>query len=95
MDISNDDFWPEIDDGRPPNADLSRVTEGQVSDCWAWEFPLYIDHIVLDRIASKWVVDGSFSQLTYTEGDGLKKKLSDHCPVSIIIDPALVTSRCA
>ena len=89
MDIPNDAFWPEIDDGQPPNADLSRVTEGQLSDCWAGEFPLYIDHIVLDRIASKWVIDGSFSQLTYTEGESLKKKLSDHCPVSVIIDPAL------
>jgi endonuclease/exonuclease/phosphatase family metal-dependent hydrolase len=89
MDIPNDTFWPEIDDGDPANADLSRVTEGLVSDCWAGEFPLYIDHIVLDRVASKWIVDGSFLQLVYTEDESLKEKLSDHCPILIILDSAL------
>jgi endonuclease/exonuclease/phosphatase family metal-dependent hydrolase len=90
MDIPNDAFWPEIDDGNPANADLSRVTEGKSSNCWDGEFPLYIDHIALDRIATKWVVDGSYKQLVYTEDEDLKKKLSDHCPISIIIDPSLV-----
>ena len=50
---------------------------------------IYIDHIVLDRVSSKWLVDGSFRQTVYTEGESLKEKLSDHCPLSIIIDPAL------
>ena len=90
MDIPNDAFWPEIDDGNPANADLSRVSEGKASDCWGGEFPIYIDHIALDRIATKWVVGGSFKQLVYTDSENLKKKLSDHCPISIIIDPSLV-----
>lgn len=89
MDIPNDTFWPEIDDGDPANTDLSRVTEGQVSDCWAGEYPLYIDHIVLDRVTSKWIVDGSFLQLVYTEDESLKEMLSDHCPILIILDSAL------
>jgi endonuclease/exonuclease/phosphatase family metal-dependent hydrolase len=89
MGIRNDTFWPEIDDGEPTNADLSRVTEGRLSDCWAGEFPIYIDHIIFDLRSSKWVVDGSFSQLVYTEDESLKEKLSDHCPISIIINPAL------
>lgn len=89
MDIPDDAFWPEINDAKPPNAELSRITEGQVSNCWAGDYPLYIDHIVFDRIASKWVVDGSFTQLVYTEEESLKEKLSDHCPISVIIDPSL------
>ncbi len=80
MNIPTDAFWPEIDDGEPANADLARVTEGKISDCWTGEFPLYIDHIVLDRNTAQWVVEDSFKQLVYTEGESLEKKLSDHCP---------------
>jgi len=78
FDILGDTFWPEIDDGEPANADLSRVTKGKINECWNKIYPMFIDHIVLDRIASDWIVEDSFSQLVYTEGTELKKKLSDH-----------------
>ncbi len=87
FDIPNDQFWSEIDDGNPPNADLSRVTEGLDSGCWVGHYPpQYIDHIVLDKIATGWVVPGSFNQIVYSEGADLKEELSDHCPISVVID---------
>jgi endonuclease/exonuclease/phosphatase family metal-dependent hydrolase len=89
FDILGDTFWPEIDDGEPANADLSRVTKGKINECWNKIYPMFIDHIVYDRITSGWVVEEGFSQLVYTEGTELKKKLSDHCPISSIIDPEL------
>jgi endonuclease/exonuclease/phosphatase family metal-dependent hydrolase len=89
FDILGDTFWSEIDDGEPANADLSRVTKDKINECWNKIYPMFIDHIVLDRLASDWVFEDSFSQLVYTEGTELKKKLSDHCPLSSIIDPEL------
>ena len=89
FDILGDTFWPEIDDGEPANADLSRVTKGKINECWNKIYPMFIDHIVYDRLASDWIVEDSFSQLVYTEGTELKKKLSDHCPISSIVDPEL------
>lgn len=39
----------------------------------------YVKQLVADVIA-----------LQEVEGESLKKKLSDHCPISIILDPALI-----
>ena len=89
FDSRADTFWPEIDDGIPAAADLFRITAGRIDRCWGSRYPKFIDHIVLDDSASDWVVSGSFRQLVYAEGTRLKKKLSDHCPISIIIDPSL------
>jgi endonuclease/exonuclease/phosphatase family metal-dependent hydrolase len=89
FDIRDDAFWAEISDGIPAGANLLRVTEGKLDRCWGGRYPKFIDHIVLDQSASGWVVAGSFRQLTYTESAKLKNRLSDHCPISIIIDPAL------
>jgi len=86
---ADDTFWPEIDDGTPANADLFRVTENHTDQCWGSLYPNFIDHIVLDLISTKWVVKGSFSHLVYDEGTEYKKKLSDHCPVIVIINPDL------
>ncbi len=84
-----DTFWPEIDDSVPANADLYRVTENRTDQCWGSRYPNFIDHIVLDLISSRWVVQGSFTHLVYDEGVEFQKKLSDHCPVIVIVDPEL------
>ena len=80
-----DTFWPEIDDSVPMNADLMRVTEGKTSECWDREFPLYIDHIAVGKQVTEWVVANSFTQIVYDEDTSFKKKLSDHCPISIAL----------
>ena len=89
FDAPRDDFWPEIDDSSPANADLSRATEGHTSQCWNGRYPEYIDHIVLDKLAAEWQIEGSFAQLLFSAEDGrYEDKLSDHCPISIELDLA-------
>ena len=60
-------FWEEIDDGKPHNADLTRVTKGQAPLCWDRKFDLFIDHIVLDRQAARWIKPYTFEQVIYQE----------------------------
>ena len=67
--------------------DLAKATEGQTSGCWDGEFPQYIDHIVLGKRAAAMVVLGTFRQIVYTEGNDLKEKLSDHCPIAVDLMP--------
>ena len=84
-----DTFWPEIDDGVPANADLSRATEGRTSQCWNGRFPEYIDHIVLDTLTTDWQVPDSFAQLIFSNDDArYEDVLSDHCPISINLNVA-------
>ncbi len=84
FDAPQDDFWPEIDDSEPANADLTRVTEGKRSECWNGRYPEYIDHIVLDKLATEWQVEDSFAQLLFAAEDNrYEDLLSDHCPISI------------
>ena len=83
FEAQGDTFWPEIDDHLPANADLLRVTEGRTSECWDREFPLYIDHIVMDKQSSEWLVTNSFKQVVYSEDVSFKRKLSDHCPIAV------------
>jgi len=81
-----EEFWVEIDDGEPENADLSRVNEGQTSSCWGGRFPEFIDHIVLDKQADDWKVAASYEQLVYDDSDaGFEAKLADHCPLAITV----------
>jgi endonuclease/exonuclease/phosphatase family metal-dependent hydrolase len=79
-------FYSEIDDGEPASADLELVTDGKTSDCWGGEFPEFVDHIVLSRDAAPLMQVGSFAVQTYDATDAqFKSKLSDHCPVSIVL----------
>jgi len=78
-------MWPELDDGDPPEADLTNVTRGQpYSPCSLGErFDDFIDHIVLSRSLAARIVPGSFQQLTFDREDSRRGRLSDHCPVAI------------
>jgi len=80
-------MWPELDDGDPPEADLTNVTNGQpYRPCLLGErYDEFIDHIVLSRSLATHVVPGSFEQLTYDREDSRKGRLSDHCPVAITL----------
>jgi endonuclease/exonuclease/phosphatase family metal-dependent hydrolase len=67
-------------------APLTRVTEGRSNPCW--EGDDFIDHIFLGGPARAWLVAGSLRVMTYRETDpALKPHLSDHCPVSITLNP--------
>lgn len=96
FDTAGDEFWPDIDDGMPTNADLSRVTEGLESGCWVGTFPpTFIDHIVLDSLTTEWLVEDSFEQVIFTEANTRENRnvLSDHCPISVELDVDSVASR--
>lgn len=69
---------------------LTRVTQGFANPCQAREGGArpFIDHILLGGPARDWLVRDSFRVLIYNERDSAsRERLSDHCPVSIRIDP--------
>ncbi|WP_428261960.1 endonuclease/exonuclease/phosphatase family protein [Haliangium sp.] len=81
-------MWRDLDDGEPTGADLTLITAGRRSRCWGGQYPEYIDHIVLDARAATWLVPTSFEQLVYDETDERSRdRLSDHCPISIRLQP--------
>lgn len=86
LNLENDDFWLEIDDGYPVSLQLFRATDGSWSTCWNSKYPDYIDHIVYNRPVADWVIPGSFQQIVYSEPSDAVKTLSDHCPISVALN---------
>ena len=86
FDADTDDFWPVIDDGKPHNADVYRPTLRQEPLCWNRDFDLFIDHFVFDKQSTRWIQPFTFVQIVYQEDDTLKMKLSDHCPIAVVVD---------
>lgn len=86
LNIRGDDFWEEIDDGVPANADLTKVTEGKTSDCFNGQYPEYIDHIVLDKLATNWLDGSSFQQELYGQPIANQDRLSDHCAIAVTLN---------
>ena len=86
MDRRRDDLWQLIADGIPKP--IYRVNAGKKPECWDGRFPEFIDHIIVGPIAGKAVKPHSFEELTYTETNYYRwrKRLSDHCPISIRLD---------
>lgn len=81
---AGDLVWTELDDGQPANADLLAVTENMPISCRDNEFTEFIDHIVLDKRASRWFDDSSFRHVTFRQQDKENWDLiSDHCPVVV------------
>lgn len=76
-----DDFLPQLIAAAP----LTRPTEGFSNPCGSRPF---IDHILLGGAARDWLRRDSFRVLNFTERDpALRAGLSDHCPISIRLDP--------
>jgi endonuclease/exonuclease/phosphatase family metal-dependent hydrolase len=87
FDAPVDEFWLEIDEGKPRNSDLDlrHGTRGETQLCWDREFPLFIDHIVFDRLSARWISPYTFEQLVYQESTAFKEQLSDHCPIAVSV----------
>ncbi|MEE4380244.1 MAG: endonuclease/exonuclease/phosphatase family protein [Candidatus Competibacteraceae bacterium] len=82
--IAGDVIWQDLDDGEPTNADLLAVTENMPISCRDNKYPDFIDHIVLDKRATRFVDRSSFRHVTYRQADKPAwDKISDHCPVMI------------
>ncbi len=67
-------------------APLLRVTEGASDPCW--DGSAFIDHIFVGGPARPWVVPGSLRvQIFHEIGAAWRERLSDHCPVSVMLRP--------
>ncbi|HUB13329.1 MAG TPA: endonuclease/exonuclease/phosphatase family protein [Acetobacteraceae bacterium] len=76
-----DQLWSALRHTAP----LVRATEGRSSTCWGSE--AFIDHIIAGGPARDWMQVSTLRVLTYRETDERwKDRLSDHCPVSVMLD---------
>jgi endonuclease/exonuclease/phosphatase family metal-dependent hydrolase len=76
-----DDFGDAFASAAP----LTRVTAGFENPCW--NGAPFIDHIFLGGAARRWLVPDSLRvQVFHEAGEEWKKRLSDHCPVSVRLD---------
>ena len=67
-------------------APLTRVTEGRANPCWDGD--AFIDHILAGGPARGWLVPGSLRVQVFANDDPVERwRLSDHCPVSVSLDP--------
>ena len=82
-------LWATIDDPGTINSyeDLTRMNDNLTPQCWNAHFSDYIDHIIVDPRAKDMVVANSFSELVYAESpySTYYQRLSDHCPISVLI----------
>lgn len=73
-----DQLWRELNRAAP----LSRATQGHSSPCWGSE--PFIDHILVGGAARNWMQPDTLRVLLYREtAPEWKRRLSDHCPVSV------------
>ena len=86
------DFNREMDgpeamgDAMQAAAPMVRVTQGHSDPCWSGG--AFIDHIFLGGAARGWLVPGSLRVMIYNSRNvGDRERLSDHCPVSVRINP--------
>ena len=76
-------MWKIINSGN----NLNQITMGRKPTCWGI-FPSFIDHILLDDRAKRWLKPNSFSHMKFTGENNRKNrsKISDHCPISAILN---------
>lgn len=72
-----DELLASLNDAAP----LSRATEGRATPCWGGSG--FIDHILAGGAARGWMDAATLRVMTYREGEAMKDRLSDHCPVSV------------
>jgi len=77
--------FSEINDGDPPAAKLTLVTDpSKFKPCTTdSEYTEFIDQILLGRELAKSIVKKSFVRVVFNDADAKAHWLSDHCPVGI------------
>jgi endonuclease/exonuclease/phosphatase family metal-dependent hydrolase len=80
-------IWSSLDDGDPPEADLTNALQGApfIGCAAGAPYRSYIDFIVLSRTLAKALVPGSFERVAYEPSDVWRFRLSDHCPLAVRI----------
>jgi hypothetical protein len=64
-----DAVWADLDDGDPPHADLTALTQDMPMICRDRDYPVFIDHIVVAPRVLSWVDRTSFRQVTSRQAD--------------------------
>jgi endonuclease/exonuclease/phosphatase family metal-dependent hydrolase len=76
--------WADLDDGDPPYADLSALTQDMPISCRENNYPEFFDHLVVDPRVRPWVDRTSFRHVASRQADkGDWDTLSDHYPVQV------------
>ena len=66
---------------------MTLATAGHISPCWGGE--AFIDHIFAGGPAATWLEPETLRVMVYRETTPeMKERLSDHCAVSVLLDPA-------
>ena len=83
----NRDLDPDLAAALPEVLDLVDAAQGTAfSNCYPGQtFTRYIDHILLGGELARNRVPGSFQRLHYLPRDARRYRLSDHCPISILL----------
>ena len=83
----NRDLDPDLTTALPEVQGLIDAAHGTAfSNCYPGQtFTRYIDHILLGRELARNRVPGSFQRLHYLPRDARRYRLSDHCPISILL----------
>lgn len=78
-------LWAEIDDGEPPEADLTNVSSIlPFTNCSnQQQFSAYIDDILMSKRTTASSVTNSQERIVFDDADARRLNLSDHCPVAI------------
>ncbi len=74
-------------DALEASAPMVLATSGHISPCWGGEN--FIDHIFAGGPAAPWLEPETLRVMVYREtSPEMKERLSDHCAVSVLLDPA-------
>ena len=90
-DVPRDEFWRTLAGGDPATAPFLFANEGApFRNCHIGAgFARAIDHILVSRALHNALVPRSFRKSGYRESDALRYRLSDHCPVSFLLNTGI------
>jgi endonuclease/exonuclease/phosphatase family metal-dependent hydrolase len=90
-DVAGDAFWRTLAGDDPAAAPFVFANEGvPFRNCHIGAgFTRAIDHILVSRALHAALVRRSFRKPGFRESDVLRYRLTDHCPVSFLLDPEI------
>lgn len=84
---SADGLWRRIADGRPrPEGLVDASGDAPFRACHSGQtFTTYIDYILLGGPLAARMAPGSFTRHPFRDADAHRYRLSDHCPLSVVV----------
>jgi endonuclease/exonuclease/phosphatase family metal-dependent hydrolase len=85
---AHDALLRELDDADPPALTLRLAGPRAHSECQPGRRRHAIDHVLLGGAAVRWLAPEGLRELAYrTEDRAQGRKLSDHCPIQLVLAP--------